>query len=294
MRVLFRHRGRCSPRTARTTPARHVRTGRIRGGRGEFGRPAGVGGPPRSSRGPPALGSRPAQRRVLVRPRRAVCQRRPPHAQRRGPEGPPATEPSSGTSPRNACGRTSTPSSSRHSRPGRTGRTPRLDLAAGELPEPVVGPARALRDQDPASVDHRRADHLHHVERRARRGRRVGVQVCLHRAETRRRSTTWSTSPPSTPGSPVSQSTCSSTSVPAPVAENRRECVTHPRPTRPAYASRSGRTDTTSRSGLRQGRPSVRATSKATVSGASTNVVKRSWNTVQPSQTRQDGHCSTR
>src|SRR5206468_9566340 len=83
-------------------------------------------------------------------------------------------------------------------------------------------------------------------------------------------------------------STCSSTSVPAPVAEKRREWVSHPRRRRRAYTSRTGRSETTSSSGCGQGRPRVRATSNATVSGASTKVVNRSWDTGSPSQTGQD------
>jgi Rrf2 family protein len=105
----------------------------------------------------------------------------------------------------------------------------------------------------------------------------------------RRRRTVWSTHAPTKPGTTVDQSSCSSTSVPAPVAEKRLECTSHrnPCPGPSTYTSRNGRTDTTSDSGAPHGRPSARATSKATDNGASTTVVKRSWNTAPLSQTRR-------
>ena len=148
------------------------------------------------------------------------------------PGAPPPTTPSRSTSPRNDCGTIAHAQllpDLAHQR-GQVG-LPRLHLAAGELPAAVVGPARALRDEHAVAVDDRGADDLHHVQRPPRGGRGVGVEVRLHRpqdapaqhhlvdqAAERRRAAR-------SPSRPARRR-----SVPAPVAENRREWVSHRQP----------------------------------------------------------------
>ena len=165
---------------ARTTPAmccqRRVRRARTAGRRGRSAAiqsrsSSSSARSHRSSACSCATGAPPADRAHHTRSVDAPAarrRRRRPAPPRRGRPAARSSSPSSSPISRTSADRSDSPGST---------------LPPGELPAAVVRAARALRDEHPVAVDDRRAHHLDDVERRPRRGRRVRVEVGLHRPE---------------------------------------------------------------------------------------------------------------
>ena len=212
------------------------------------------------------------------------------------PGAPSPTTPSRSTSPRNACGSISAPSSSAISRTSPDSSISRPRPFRPGTPSCRRRARRTAARRAPRLVDDRGADDLDHVRAPVGRPPR-------HRRR----------------GGPASPGGCSGAAPPGPPARlGPRQARSPSRPVRPP-ASGAGRGEPAGmgqppppgpgahgvdvvqrvaprrppRAGAPHGRPRVAATSKATVSGASTNVVNRSWNTGPPSQNGRMGPCAS-